>query len=69
MSGMELLREKINGSGYKVSHVADRCGLTYQGFLKKSKGETEFKASEIAVLKDLLNLTDSEMQAIFFLPD
>ena len=63
---MELLRKKIDQSGFKLTYVAERCGLTYQGFKKKLDGDTEFKASEIAVLKDMLNLTDAEVQAIFF---
>jgi hypothetical protein len=46
--------------------VAERLNLTYQGFKKKLDGDTEFKASEIAVLKDLLKLSDAEVQAIFF---
>ena len=66
MKGMELLRKKIDQSGFKLTYVAERCGLTYQGFKKKLDGDTEFKASEIAVLKDMLNLTDAEVQAIFF---
>lgn len=66
MKGVELLRKKIDQSGLKLTYIAERLGLTYQGFSKKLKGETEFKASEIAILKDVLNLTDADVQAIFF---
>lgn len=66
MKGLELLRKKIEQSGLKLTYVAERLGLTYQGFKKKLDGDTEFKASEIAVLKDLLKLSDAEVQAIFF---
>lgn len=66
MKGMELLRKKIEESGYKLTFVAEKCGLTYQGFLPKIKGERQFVASEIAVLTKLLNLTNEEMEAIFF---
>lgn len=66
MTGMALLREKIDQSGFKMTYVAERCGLTYQGFKKKLDGYTEFKASEIAALIDVLHLTDAEVQAIFF---
>lgn len=66
MKGMELLRKKIDESGYKLAWLAERCGITYFGFNKKLKGDTEFKASEIAILKDILKLTDEEVQAIFF---
>ena len=69
MKGMELLRKKIDQAGFKLTWVAERLGLTYQGFSKKLKGETEFKASEVAILKDILKLTDAEVQAIFFESD
>lgn len=61
-----LLREKINESGYKIAFVAKQCGLTYQGFLKKMNNKTEFKVSETITLKVLLNLTDEEWEQIFF---
>ncbi len=66
MTNTNLLRKKIDDSGYKLRYVAKRLGITYQGFLKKINNETEFKASEIVILKDLLNLTDDELQQIFF---
>ena len=59
MTNTALLREKIDESGYKI-------GITYQGFLKKINNESEFKASEIQGLKELLNLTDEERDKIFF---
>lgn len=40
--------------------------LTYFGLMKKVNNETEFKASEIKALKDLLNLTDDDATKIFF---
>ena len=66
---MERLRKKIDQAGFKLTYVAERCGLTYQGLKKKLDGDTEFKASEIAVLKDMLNLSDAEVQDIFFNDD
>lgn len=66
MKGLELLRRKIDESGYKLSFIAEKCGLTYQGFKKKLDGYTEFKVSEVGILRDLLHLTDEEVQAIFF---
>ena len=66
MTDTTLLRKKIDASGYKLVFVAEKCGLTYQGFMKKVNNETEFKASEIVILKELLRLTDGEADAIFF---
>lgn len=65
----KMLRDKISTSGYKLQFVAEKCGLTYFGFMKKVNNETEFKASEIMILKVLLNLTDKEVNQIFFALD
>jgi hypothetical protein len=66
MTNTELLRKKIDDSGYKLTFIAKQLGITYQGFLKKTNNETEFKATEIQILKTLLNLTDDERDCIFF---
>ena len=66
MTNTELLREKINASGYKLQFVAEKCGLTYFGLMKKVNNETEFKTSEVMILKELLHLTDDEVMEIFF---
>lgn len=68
MVNTKMLRDKISTSGYKLQFVAEKCGLTYFGFMKKVNNETEFKASEIMILKVLLNLTDKEVNQIFFCP-
>ena len=61
-----LLREKIDACGFKLVYVAKQVGVSYQAFLKKLNNETEFKASEIKVLKELLKLTNEEANKIFF---
>lgn len=66
MTNTNLLRSKIDESGYKLTYLAEKCNLTYFGFMKKVNNETEFKASEIKTLKKLLNLTNEEANKIFF---
>lgn len=66
MTNTNLLRKKLDESGYKSRFIAKQLGITYQGFLKKINNETEFKASEIQSLKEILNLTDEERDMIFF---
>ena len=61
MTNTTLLRQKIDESGYKLQFLAEKCG-----FMKKVNNETEFKASEIKVLKELLKLTNEEANKIFF---
>ena len=65
MTNTALLREKLDESGYKLRFIAKQIGITYQGFLKKINNESEFKASEIKGLQDLLNLTDEIRDKIF----
>lgn len=65
MTNTNLLRKKLDESGYKLRFIARQLGITYQGFLKKINNETEFKASEIQSLKEILNLTDEERDMIF----
>lgn len=66
MTNTELLRKKIDDSGYKLRFIAEKIGITYQGFLKKINNETEFKATEIQILCELLNIDIQEKEEIFF---
>jgi hypothetical protein len=65
MVNTEVLREHLNRSGYKLRYVAARIGLTYQGFLQKLKGKTEFLISEAQLLSEILGLSGAEKEAIF----
>lgn len=66
MTNTELLREKIALSGYKMTFIAQKCGLTYQGFLNKLNNESEFRSGEILALRELLDISCEEADAIFF---
>ena len=66
MTNTELLRAKIDQSGYKLRFVAKQIGITYQGLLNKINNRSEFRASEIQTLYNLLGLTEEEREAIFF---
>ena len=61
-----LLIEKIDACGFKLVFVAKQLGISYQAFLKKLNNETEFKTSEVMILKEILHLTDDEVMEIFF---
>lgn len=60
------LKELIAEQGIKLSWVAEYLGLSRNGLFLKMTNESEFKASEIAKLKQLLRLTDVETGQIFF---
>lgn len=63
---MNTLKQIIDGKGYKLSYVASELSLTREALYKKLRGDTEFKASEIAKLVELLKLTSKETKNIFF---
>lgn len=62
-----LLEEKIKKSGKKKSYLAKKVGLSSAGFRNCLINKAEFKASQIKVLCEELNIVDlKEKQAIFF---
>lgn len=66
MTNTELLKEKIEQSGYKIHFIAKKVGLTYQGLQNKINNRSEFRANEIQALYTMLGLTEEERVAIFF---
>lgn len=68
MTNTELLERKIADSGYKKSFIAKAIGLKSAfGLANKINNKTEFKASEINALCDLLKIESAEEKdAIFF---
>lgn len=60
------LKKTIKASGLKKKFIADQLGVSYSGYLSKENGITEFYASEISIIKGLLNLSDEEVTMIFF---
>lgn len=66
MTDTKRLRDKIKDSGLKYSYLLACMGLTPYGLSKKIENDSEFKASEIQSLFELLKLTCSERDEIFF---
>ena len=67
MTNTELLNEIIKKSGLKKAFLAEKVGLTRVGFSNCLSGKAEFKASQIAVLCDLLDIRSLELkEAVFF---
>lgn len=66
MPNTQLLDERIEQSGLKVGFITEKLGLSRNGFDKKKKGKTPFRAAEIYVLCDLLKLSEEDRQDIFF---
>ena len=66
MTKTPLLEEYINKSGLKKSYIAKELGLSRYGFNLKCNNKAEFKASEIEMLCNLLNISTRDRMAIFF---
>lgn len=67
MTNTLMLEMAIRRAGLTKKEVAQRLGLSIMALHKKINNMTEFKASEIAQLYEILNLASlEEQQQIFF---
>lgn len=66
MGDMSLLRLQINNSGMTMTSIASKCDMKRETLYSRINGDTEFKASEIVKIADVLHLTDKERDDIFF---
>ncbi|MCU6786378.1 DUF739 family protein [Aedoeadaptatus acetigenes] len=51
-----------------MEYIAEQLGVNRKTLYLKLNGETEFKASEIAILRDLLEMSPEEQERYFFTP-
>ena len=69
MTNTALLESIIAGSGLKKSYIAKILGVTLETLIRKIKNASEFKASEIDKLCQLLAIDDPNLkEAVFFAP-
>nr|DAP79974.1 MAG TPA: Regulatory protein [Caudoviricetes sp.] len=66
MTDSKELKRAIKESGISVTHIATVLGISRGALYMKIDNVTEFKASEIVVLKKMLNLSDKQRDDIFF---
>jgi hypothetical protein len=67
MTNTILLEEKIKQSGKKKKYLAEKCGLSMQGFRNCCRNKAEFKTGHIKVLCAELGITKlTEKEAIFY---
>ncbi|MDK4491608.1 toxin-antitoxin system, antitoxin component, Xre family protein [Fusobacterium necrophorum] len=69
MINTELLKQKIDISGYRVSGIAKQLKLSSYGLRKKLNNDTEFKVSEVSKICKILTINDKERDTIFFCKD
>ena len=66
MTNSSLLVQYIDKSGYKKSFIAKKLGISAYAFMLKVNNKSEFWASEITILCDLLNIPAQDKESIFF---
>ena len=67
MTNTELLMDYVKKSGLKLGFIAENLNLSRFGLAKKINNESEFKASEIEKLCNLLHITSmTDRSRIFF---
>lgn len=67
MTDTDLLMDYVKKSGLKLGFIAEQLNLSRFGLAKKIKNNSEFKASEIEKLCNLLNITSMrDRNRIFF---
>ena len=66
MVNTDALEQVIAESGIRKNFLAEKLGLSPQGFRLKETGKKEFKVSEVRILKEILHLTEEDVNRIFF---
>lgn len=66
MTNSAKLKGKMVESNLNQTWIAEQLGMTLATFNYKVNNKTEFKASEIKKLSEILHLTNDEVNAIFF---
>lgn len=65
MGNMTLLKELIERSGISLTNIAKRLNITYVALNNKLQGKYAFTLEEALALRKILNLTQSEWNAVF----
>ncbi len=66
MTNTLKLKAVILEKGFTQEQIAEMLGMTIATFNYKVNNKSEFKASEIKKLAEILHLTAEEVNAIFF---
>lgn len=66
MVDVKTLRNRIDMSGIKITHVAKKSGMLRATLYRKLQGKSEFTATEILAISDVLGFTAKERENIFF---
>ena len=62
----ELLREAIDDSGITMTNMAKKIGISRESLYNKLEKKSEFSVSEINSIQQILHLSNSARDVIFF---
>ena len=62
----QKLQGKMRENGYTINSLAKKLGISNTSLFNKIHNIQEFVVSEMQMIANLLHLTKSEIQAIFF---
>jgi len=65
LTNVDMLDKAISSKGIKIGFLCDKLGLSSPSLTRRLQGKTEFKASEIAAMRDVLSLSDKDVRLIF----
>lgn len=66
MTDTDILQEKIEKSGLKLSYIAKEMGISRTSLYKKIRNQTPFDQYEIDDLCNVVGITLTEKELIFF---
>lgn len=66
MTNTTILKNEMSKKGYTQDSLAKELGISKSRFRRKINSLQEFKASEMVLLVELLELSDEQKIAIFF---
>ena len=62
----KMLKEIAKAKHITLQSIADAIGVSRQGLFKKIENRSEFKASEVMRISELLDLSEKQKKQIFF---
>lgn len=67
MTNTDLLKQLITKSGLKLKYIAECLNISIQTLQRKVENQSEFKASEIKLLCEILNIESFDLEKkVFF---
>ena len=66
MIDLVKLRKTIQESGLKISAISEQMSIARETLYNKLNGKTEFTVSEIIAISNILGLTKTQRDNIFF---